>query len=170
MKFPKLLAVLLATPLLYVACDKGPKADTPEGALEKYVQTAFGAKSVDDKQKMLDLSTGEAFEYLSQMSEDEFKSQIVEANLSLVGLKAKDLRQEADGDVSLVYELHFKGGKGAGSAVHTNKKIAYLKKFEDGWKIKATKNLKSFIEQKEDLIISPESTPQQDAAQKKESK
>lgn len=167
MKFPKLLVFLIATLGIAVGCDKGPKADTPEGALEKYVQTAFGAKSVEDKQKMLELSTGEAFEYLSQMSEEEFRKQIVDANLALVNLKAKDLRQEADGDVSLVYELHFKAGKGIDSAVHTNKKIAYLKKFEDGWKIKATKNLKSFVEQKEDLLISPESTPQKGSAEKK---
>ena len=64
---------------------------------------------------------------------------------------------ENTGDVSLVYELEYKKGGEGDQTVYTNKKIAYLTqdKEKNDWKIKATKNLKSFVERKDDLVVPP---------------
>ncbi|HEY8279996.1 MAG TPA: hypothetical protein VIH99_10245 [Bdellovibrionota bacterium] len=164
-------------PLMFVfvllpfgACTKQEsKPTTPEGALERYVTTAFSAKSADSRQSLLDLSTGDAKAWLESMSADDFKKQFVDNSMVLQNLKTKDLREEKSGDVSLVYELAFRDGKTPNAAAYTNKKIAYLTKDEKGdWKIKATKNVKSFIERKDALeILTPETTDKNPATEQK---
>ncbi|RYZ96715.1 MAG: hypothetical protein EOP11_23060 [Proteobacteria bacterium] len=154
---------VVAMAFLAVACSKAPKADTPEGALHRYVTLAFEARSAGAKKDLMDLSTGEALAYLQRMDDADFKKQFLDSNLKFVSLKAKDKRVENSGDVSLVYELAYKAGQPANATVLTNKKIAYLTKEGEGWKIKATKNMKTFIERKEDLLITPETTEQNQA-------
>lgn len=166
----KLRKILFLVPvLIFSACTKAPKMDSPEGALQSYVVTAFEAKSPEDKKKLMALSTGEALFYLESMSDENFKKQFVDSKLKFVSLKAKDRREETSGDVSLVYELSFREGDASSPTVHTNKKIAYLThdKEKGEWKIKATKNLKSFVERKEDLVVTPETTDQENDPAKK---
>lgn len=160
---------VLVIALAMVGCTKKFKADTPEGALEKYVKAAFEAKEPSDKTKLLELSAGDALAYLETMTDDTFKKHFIDSQLEFVSMKTKDVRQENNGDVSLVYELSFKEGKEPTAAVHTNKKIAYLK-FDDeakSWKIKATKNLRNVIEMKQDLVITPETTDKKAEPEKK---
>jgi hypothetical protein len=139
----------------------GGSASSPEGALDQYVHAAFNAKKVDDSQNMLDLSTGEAHEWLASMSKEAFQKQFIDNHMQLVNFNVKDKAKEANGDVSLVYELTFKDGAAAGNpterAEYSLKKIAYLTKEKEGgsWKIRATKNVKTFIERKDDLQVSP---------------
>lgn len=143
----------------FSACTKAPMANTPEAVLDRYVSSAFNAKNIEDKKKLLDLTTGDALAHLEKMKDDDFKKQFLEANLALVSMKVKDIRQDNEGGVSMVYELSFKDGKAGNSVVHTNKKVAYLNRNQAGdWKIRATQNVKSFIEKKEDLVITPETT------------
>lgn len=158
MKLRNLMVGLsLSLALLANGCTKGPKADTPEGALEKYVTAAFDAKSLGDREKLKELSTGDALVFLERMSDDDFKKHFIDSKLRFVSMKAKDRRVEVSGDVSLVYELEYKEGDIATPTIHTNKKIAYLThdNEKNEWKIKATKNLKSFIERKDDLVVPP---------------
>ncbi|MGZ6468252.1 MAG: hypothetical protein ACXWQJ_13225, partial [Bdellovibrionota bacterium] len=93
----------------------------------------------------------------------------MDTKLQFVSLKAKDRRETDSGEVSLVYELNYQDRTGTvPPTVHTNKKIAYLMKDEKGdWKIKATKNMKSFIEKKEDLVITPDMTDKNVATDQK---
>lgn len=149
------------------SCSKAPTADTPEGALHRYVTLAFEARNISAKKDLMELSTGDALGYLQRMSDEDFKKQFLESNLKFVSLKAKDKRQDAAGDVSMVYELAYKEGQPANATVHTNKKIAYLTHEGNSWKIKATKNMKSFVERKEDLLITPDATEQNQAPAKK---
>jgi hypothetical protein len=152
---------LVAALILAVSgCTKAPKADTPEGALQSYVVAAFSAKSIDDRKILAELSTGDALEFLQGMSDADFKRHFLDSNFQLVSMKARDLRQDVTGDVSLVYDLSYREGSGSSRTVHTNKKIAYLTQNPgDGtWKIRATKNIKSFIERKDDLVVTPETT------------
>jgi len=160
---------LLVFSIVAVGCTKKLKSDTPEGALEKYVQAAFEAKSVEDKGKLLELSTGDALAFLETMSDENFKKHFIDSSLEFVSMKTKDLRNENNGDVSLVYELSFKEGKLPGATVYTNKKIAYLHLDQEAnsWKIKATKNLRNIIEMKQDLVITPETTDQKVEPQNK---
>jgi hypothetical protein len=167
MKFNKVAWILGFA--LVVSCTKTPKPETPEAALQQYVTAAFNAKGVEDRKKLMDLSTGDALYFIQNMSDEQFKRHFIDSNLQFVSMKAKDLRQETTGDVSLVYELNYKEGKVESQTVHTNKKIAYLTHDKEAktWKIKATKNLKSFIERKEDLVITPETTDKESAAEQK---
>jgi hypothetical protein len=151
---------ILASLCGLLACTQGaPEANSPEAALHSYVKIAFNAKSLDDAHKLLDLSTGEAKEWLASMTEETFKKQFLDNKMVLENLTTKDLRQEKDGDVSLVYEIAFKDGnpdgKPTGPSEFTNKKIAYLTKEGNIWKIRATKNVKTFIERKDALEIPP---------------
>lgn len=153
-------ALALVSLLAVAACTKHVDGNgSPEAALESYVKTVFSAKSVDDAKKLLDMSTGDAREWLASMSEEAFRKQFVENKMVLQSFSMKDLRKEKDGDVSLVYEIAFKegspDGKPTSPAVFTNKKIAYLTKDGEGWKIRATKNIKSYIERKDALEIPP---------------
>jgi hypothetical protein len=166
----KLLNALVALGLLgFAACTKDlPAPTSPEAALERYVKTAFSAKSVEAKEALLELSEGDAKMWLESLSDDEFKKQFVENQMQFVGLRTRDKIQDKTGDVSLVYELEFKDGRGPkpldqsnpqvvtpSSAAYSTKKIAYLTNTDKGWKVKATKNVKTFIERKEDLAVPP---------------
>jgi hypothetical protein len=167
MKFNKFL--VYAGVAILVACTKAPKPETPEGALQQYVTMAFNAKNPEDRKKLVDLSTGDALYFIQNMTDEEFKKHFIDSNLQFVSMKAKDLRQETSGDVSMVYELNYKEGKVGTQTIHTNKKIAYLTfdKEAKAWKIKATKNMKSFIERKEDLVITPETTDKNSEGEQK---
>ncbi len=156
--------------LAFSACTKkADRAHTPESALDLYVNTAFNAKNDAARQTLLDLSTGDARAWLETMSAEDFKKQFVENSMILQSMKSKDLRHEQSGDVSLVYEIAFKDGKTPNAAAYTNKKIAYLTKDGKGeWKIKATKNIKSFVERKDDLqVLTPETTDKEPATEGK---
>lgn len=166
MRFCEGISLAVAFLVLH-SCTKTQKADSPEAALSSYVTTALGAKSLADKKKMTELSTGEALAYMNAMSDEDFKKRFLDSKMEFVNMKTKDLRQENNGDVSLVYELSFKEGKPGTGMVQTNKKIAYLTKEGDAWKIKATKNLKSFVEIKEELTITPEITDPKNPATEK---
>ncbi|MGZ3712703.1 MAG: hypothetical protein ACXVBE_13145, partial [Bdellovibrionota bacterium] len=62
-----LLVALLAAG--FVGCNRHPVLpNTPEGTLEKYVQSAFEVSSLDDKKKLEELSIGDAKDYLNNLS------------------------------------------------------------------------------------------------------
>lgn len=165
---------MAASPMIAIlamqSCTKpASQPTTPEGALEAYVRTAFSAKTDEARQTLLNLSTGDAKSWLETMTPETFKKQFVENSMVLQDFKSKDLRQETSGDVSLVYEIAFRDGKTPNAAAYTNKKIAYLTRDEKGeWKIKATKNIKSVVERKDDLeILTPETTYKNPAPESK---
>lgn len=140
--------------LLLGSCTK-KMPDSPAGVLEQYIQVAMNAKSLQDKDKLMELTMGSAHDDLEKMTPEQFEQGFISSQLHITGFKTKDLRQENSGDVSLVYELDFqeKGGAG-GVADMNNKKIAYLSKDDAGhWKIKETKNVKSFVEKKDALEV-----------------
>ena len=165
---------LVASLVFSVSCTKStPRAESTEAALEAYVKLAFNAKSVEDKKRLLDMSIGEANEWLSSLSDEGFRKQFVENHMVLGSMKTRDKSQDQNGDVSVVYELSFKDGRGpeplgakepggamtASPAEYSVKKIAYLTREKDTWKIKATKNIKSLVERKDALeILTPETT------------
>jgi hypothetical protein len=155
----------------FAACTKSqPKNSTPEEALKSYVETAFNLKEFKDAGKLLDLSTGEAYDWLYSMNQDAFTKQFLGNHMMLRSFSTKDKITDDKGDVSLVYEIAFQENAPSGTpkdeTVFTNKKIAYLTKDKDSgnWKIRATKNVKTFLERKDPLeILSPEPAPQAEA-------
>jgi hypothetical protein len=154
------ISIVALLVLGFAGCNRRSIPNTPEGTLEKYVNAAFEVKSLEDRKTLLDLSAGDAKAYLEQVKDEDFTKQFIDSKLRFVSMKATDLREQSNGDVSLAYELNFQERSNANApTVHTNKKIAYLGKDELGnWKIKSTKNIKTFIEKKEDLVITPSET------------
>ena len=148
----------IAIVFLFPACNRHSGGDTPEQALQEYINTGFSAKSLDDKKKLLDLSTGEAFDSLEKITDQDFVHQFVESKLRLVSLKTKDLRKEDNGNVSLIYEISFEDKANNVGSMLTNKKIAFLTldPKSNTWKIKSTTNVKSLVERKEDLVVMPQ--------------
>lgn len=146
--------VLVVSLGLVSGCTKGLNNKTPEGALESYIGAAFSVKGIEDKQKLLNLSAGEAKEQLEAMSDEKFQASFGKDTIKLVSLSMKDRRSEKDGGVSLVYELTYKQGSGDTGPV-THKKIAYLIKQdeESGWRVRGTKNIKEYVEQSEPMVI-----------------
>ena len=142
--------------LALVACERHPKIDSPEAVLNRYVSTAFQARSLSDKKDLMSFSVGPALEQLKSMNDEEFRKNFIDSGLSLVSLKTKDLRQESDGDVSLVYELDYKDHRDGKNTVNSMRKIAFLTHDKGEWKIKSTRGIKTFVERKEDLVITPE--------------
>ncbi len=145
----KITAFILVS-MVMAGCTKSANDKTPEGALQSYVNAAFSVKNPADKEKLLNLSTGEAHDQLQNMSDDNFMASFGKG-IRLVNLKTKDRRGETDGGVSLVYELSYDDGSGKGAITH--KKIAYLTPTEEGWRIRGTKNIKEVVEQNDPMVI-----------------
>ncbi len=140
--------------MLLMACTKGGKSGTPAGALEQYVAAVMSVSGPEDRQKLLDMTVGEAKEQFEKMSVEEFTKAFPKGRYRLVSLRIRDPREEKAGVVSLVYEVTFEDKGSGASAVFTNKKLAYLEKSEsDAWKIRGVKGVKSFVEKKEALEI-----------------
>jgi hypothetical protein len=160
MTWLKLACFALVVVSLSSCNKKAALPNTPEGTLEKYVNAAFDVHSLSDREHLLALSVGDAHAHVEGMTDESFRHQFMESKLRFVSMKTKDLRKENDGDVSLVYELSYQDGAVNAPTIHTNKKIAYLTRDQAGeWKIKSTKNVKTYIEKKEDLVITPEPAP-----------
>lgn len=185
----KLRNALVVMALLgFAACTKDMPAPTsPEATLERYVKLAFAAKSKEVRGDLLKLTDGDAKMWLESLSDEDFQKQFVDNQMQFLSLKTRDKREDKNGDVSLVYELEFKDGKGPkpldpnepqamtpSAAVYSTKKIAFLTKTKEGeWRVKATKNVKTFIERKDDLavpplsVLPPDQEEQQPAANQK---
>ncbi|NUM87752.1 MAG: hypothetical protein HUU37_00975 [Bdellovibrionales bacterium] len=145
-------AAALTILLALQACTRGGK--TPAVALEQYVAAVMSASGSGDREKLLEMTVGEAREQFTSMTEEQFLAAFPKGRYRLISLRIRDPREEKAGVVSLVYEVTFED-KGAGSpAVLTNKKVAYLEKAEsDSWKIRGVRAVKNFVEQKDALEI-----------------
>jgi hypothetical protein len=146
------LAAMFSLGLIFLSCTRSLSDRTPEGALDSYVKTAFSVKKSADREKLLELSIGEAREQLQGMSEEDFMARFGNGSIRLIDLKMKDKRSEKDGGVSLVYELSYEDGNGGKGPV-THKKIAYLQQQDGGWRIRGTKNIKEYVEQNAPMVI-----------------
>jgi hypothetical protein len=137
-----------------VACTK-KTPNSPTGVLEEYIRIAMNAKSVADKDKMMEHTMGPALDDLQNMTAEKFEEQFIKSNLKFTSFTTKDLREENSGDVSVVYELNYQQSVVTGDSTEmSNKKIAFLGKNENGvWKIKETKNVKSFVDKKDALEV-----------------
>ena len=149
-----LFYIFLCSLLMISACVKKRQLETPISVMEEYINIAMTAKASSDRSKLLELTTGNAYQELKGMSDKEFDEKFIQSKFRFIAFKAKDLREENDGSLSLVYELSYEAKAEGNPATVTNKKIAYLGKDDSGhWKIKDTKNIKSLIESKNGLEV-----------------
>ncbi len=136
------------------ACTKKEAGMNPEEILETYVKIALNAKSEKDKASLEEYLTGEALKKLKLMSQSDFVDKLVRPEFKFVKFSTRDMREESNGGVSLVYELTFENKTGDSKAKVINRKIAYFRKnAENAWKIFDTRNVKSFIEMKDGLDV-----------------
>lgn len=144
---------LLGFALLGSACTPKKKPESPEAVLQAYVTTAINAKSGADKERLYEFTTGKALERLQAMPEEEFVNSLVKPEYKFVHFSTRDLREEKEGSMSLVYEIVYDTKSGDQGAKITSRKIAYMKKDNGVWKIEDTRNIKSFVEVKEGLNV-----------------
>ena len=149
------IATLALTGIVFAgaACTPKKKPESPEAVLQAYVTTAINAKSGSDKGRLYEFTTGLALKRLQDMPEEEFVNSLVKPEFKFVHFSTRDLREEANGSVSVVYELVFESKAGDSGAKVTNRKIAYMKKDSGSWKIEDTRNIKSFVEVKDGLSV-----------------
>lgn len=130
------------------------KKSTPEKTLKDYIDYRFS--SGQDKDDLLDMTTGALQEKISDMGEEELKKFLEIDKLKKKRLKIL-LKNCQETECSLTYMLSYSQGdskpKDFGIEV---KKIAQLMKIENSWKISDVSNVKTYIEAKKNLDISSE--------------
>lgn len=130
------------------------KKSTPEKTLKDYIDYRFS--SGQDKEDLLEMTTGPLQEKISEMEEDDLKKFLEVDKLQKKKLKIL-LKNCQETECSLTYILSYSQGesrpKDFGIEV---KKIAQLLKIENSWKLSDVSNVKTYIEAQKNLDVSAE--------------
>lgn len=130
------------------------KKSSPERTLQDYVEYRF--TSSQEKEDLLDMTTGTLYERINDMEEDELKKFLTGDSLQKRRLKIL-LKNCQDTKCFLTYILTYTQGKGNPKDFGVEvKKIAQIDKVGESWKISDVSNVKTYIEAKKDLEISAE--------------
>ncbi len=143
--------------ILFGACT-GSKLQNgaPKDVLTEYVSRSFAVKSLADKVKLVELTTGEVKKVLEEMKDESFQQYFVAQKKEFISLKVKDERSLSDNTYSITYELTFKQQSLAfdgqlSQDLITNKKHAVFVKNDGHWIISEVKNLKTDIEHQNEM-------------------
>ncbi len=137
--------------MLLMGCNK---ESTPESALEEFINYRF--ESNQNKDEILEMTTGALNEKLSSMSEEELEKFVDVKDLSKRKLKVLIKNCEAD-TCYLTYVLGYVQGSATPKDFNVEvKKIAQVNKVEDKWLLADVSNVKTYIESKKELKIEEE--------------
>lgn len=131
--------------------------NSPQHTLSEYVSRSFGVTAQIDKNKLLELTTGEVKKAIESLSDAQFRSNFLESKREFKSLKIKDERKVSDSEYSITYEISFsKSSPGIDTKevaidLITNKKNAIFVKAGDHWLISEVKNLKTYIEHQNEM-------------------
>lgn len=127
------------------------KKSSSEDVLKGYVKYRFSP--AQSKDVLLEKTTGSLKDRISAMTEDEFKDFV-----SMEKFKMRkfviNLKRCSDDQCFITYTLSYDQYQD-GQRKYENevKKIAEIRKQEDGWKIADVSNVKTYIDSKEELKI-----------------
>lgn len=134
---------------IFLGCNK---EKSPKETLGSYIKYRFSENQ--SKNKLLAYTTGVLEAKISQMSEEDFKNFI-----DISKYKMKDFKIVLSKCVSnqcyLTYLLKYAQGASNGYDIEI-KKIAELSRIDKTWKISDVNSVKSFINAKENIDITPE--------------
>lgn len=137
--------------LAFYSCTK---KSTPEKTLQNYVDYRF--TSSQEKDDLLDMTTGKLYERISDMDEEELKSFLTGKSLNKRKLKVL-LKNCQEAQCFLTYILTYTQGAGNPKDFGIEvKKIAQLDKVGESWLLSDVSNVKTYIEAKKDLEVSAE--------------
>lgn len=139
---------LLVFSFLFSSCTKKSNS---EDVLKGYVKYRFSP--AQSKEVLLEKTTGSLKERISTMSEDEFKDFV-----SMEKFKMRkfviNLKRCSDDQCFITYTLSYdQYQEGERKYENEVKKIAEIRKQEDGWKIADVSNVKTYIDSKEEIKI-----------------
>lgn len=138
---------------VFSACTKSQKAGSPVAILGDYVTKSFAVKSVQDKPKLMELTTGKVHEILEKMDDSSFNKNFIDEKKEFLSLKIKDERTLADNRYSVTYELSYMDKTGNSTAKVTTKKHAIFAQPEGHWLIDEVQTLKTLIENQNEMSL-----------------
>lgn len=133
---------------LIVGCAKD---STPESALKDFIQYRF--ESGQSKGEILEMTTGQIYQKISEMSEEDLEKFVDIKDLKKRKLKV--LVKNCEEDICyLTYILSYvKGNEVPKDFMIEVKKIAQINKVDKKWLLADVTNVKTFIEAKKELKI-----------------
>ena len=145
--------VFLLLAALMSGCTKSSqKLDAPEKVLSEYVARSFAMKSLDDRDKLAQLSTGQVKGELQKLDTATLQRYFVNSKKTFVSLKIRDERKLSPDRVSITYELTYMNDIPKTSNFPesrdkvTNRKHAIFVRENGGWLISEVRNEKTYIE------------------------
>jgi hypothetical protein len=118
------------------------KALKPEDALREYISYRFSLGQT--KEKILDLTTGEARAKVESLTDEQFKRYINTGVYRLKNVKVV-LKSCAETKCSITYIISYNKIEGE-SQLSEIKKIAELEQIDGSWKIKDVSTVKTYFE------------------------
>jgi hypothetical protein len=150
----KLLILIPIFLFALLSCDRGAK--TPDGLLKMFI-TDLSERTVD-KAYFEENTTGELWESVKDLEEEEFKSFI--SSRKAQRPKLKIILKNCSGDIcNITYEVKYLEGKETEKSkgfLSEVRKVAIVEKHDGMWKLSKVSNVKTYIEAKESLQIIPD--------------
>ncbi|HRK03034.1 MAG TPA: hypothetical protein PLH57_10250 [Oligoflexia bacterium] len=143
--------ILVVSILVLGACSPKKSAESPENSLREYVSRTFAIDNVEDKNRLIELTTGKVKAAITTMSDADFQRHFIDESKDFIGMKIKDERALSDGRFSITYELSFKNKTVNTEAKILTKKHAIFEKIDERWLISEVQSLKTVIEHQNEM-------------------
>jgi hypothetical protein len=143
----------LALVLTLVGCSGSDGKGGPRERLKEYIQQSFAIKSVEDRLTLERYLTGEAKTRLAGMSNEEFKTRMVDNKRTFISLSDKEVKPVSDKEVHITYELVLQDQGAASKAKITTKKMAVMVREDGTWFIREVRSLKELFEYENELSL-----------------
>ncbi len=147
---------LLVCVSLSFGCHRSrPEQSDPKKVLSDYISLSFGARSVQDRQGMLELLGGDAKLRLAAWSDEQFKAAFLDTKKQFVKLRILETQEISPQETTLTYELiYLEQSPGKTQEVKlTHKKLAQLRLDAGRWAIFEVRNLKQLIEYRNEMSL-----------------
>lgn len=152
-----IILILFVIPGILISCNSSKTVTgSAKDVLTEYVKRSFAVNSLNDKKKLMELTTGEVKKVLEEMKDEAFQKYFIAQKKQFISLKVKDERSLTENTFSITYELTFKqeslsfDGQISKDLI-TNKKHAVFVKNDGFWVISEVKNLKTDIEHQNEM-------------------
>lgn len=125
----------------------------PQAKITEYINLSFQVKSLQDRDALLRLLTGEAKTRLAAWSDDQFRQAFLEGNRQFQKLVFQETKPISEAEVMVTYELiYLDKPKGSGTKV-TQRKVASLVKVSQEWLIREVQNVKELVEYQNEMSL-----------------
>ncbi len=146
--------ILLGLLLAGIGCTKAPVlSPEPVDILKAYIDKSFNIRNTEDRKTLEGYLTGDVKKRLEAWSDEQFKKAFVGSKRKFAKMAIKETQSVSPSEVTITYEIAYQDEGEQHRARVTNKKMSYLQKMADGWKIREVKNLKELIEYQDEMSL-----------------